>query len=87
MRVIAARSNFLYQRQQTIQPESVLPQLDSYCIVGPGGRMPLLVNSFYGNGGTKFPQSLPGARATTKLLDLNKNPRDFGWHLALGRNT
>jgi hypothetical protein len=68
MRAIAARSNFLYQRQHTIQSESVLPQLDSYCIVGPGGRMPLFVNSFYGNGGTKFPQGIPGAWATTKLL-------------------
>jgi hypothetical protein len=77
MRVIAARSKFFYQRQQTIQPESVLPQLDSYCVVGPGGRMPLFVNLFYGNGGTKFPQRLPGARGydqasliSTKILGI-----------------
>jgi hypothetical protein len=72
MRVIAARSKFFYQRQHIIQPESVLPQLDSYCIVAPGGRMPLFVSLFYGNGGTKFPQRLPGARSYATLSDLNK---------------
>jgi hypothetical protein len=79
MRVIAARSNFLQQRQHTIQPGSVLPQLDSYCIVAPGGRMPLFLSSFYGNGGRKFPQRLhrapqrlPGAKSYATLRDLNK---------------
>jgi len=55
MRVIAARSKFFYQRQHTIQPESLLPQLDSYCIVAPGGRIPSFVSPFYGNDATKFP--------------------------------
>jgi hypothetical protein len=87
MRVIAARSKFFYQRQQTIQPESVLPQLDSYRVVGPGGRMPLFVNSFYGNGGTKFLNDFRELGLRPSFSDLNKNPSDFRWQLGRRRNT
>src|SRR6266478_375225 len=73
MRVIAARSKFFYQMlKRTAPPPRAYSRSWIRAALPLRLGMPLFISSFYGNGGTKFPQRFPGATSYEQSSLISK---------------